>query len=166
MPIYTPTEWGGGVKTPALLNIARAMLYQAQMSNTCWGEVILLSTSIVNVLPTKVLNWKTLYEIFYSKIPKYDNFHPFGCLCHYTNVHPYKDKFKARGLEAVFMGFLEGHKTYKLLDLTINNFVVSRDVVFQELVFPFSKEFTINSTEKTTPTEQPAQLETERRSSS
>ncbi|XP_009773118.1 uncharacterized protein LOC107801308 [Nicotiana tabacum] len=60
----------------------------------------------------------------------------FGCLCYVVNVKR-QDKFLARALPAVFMGYTPTKNGYKLYDLQSKQFIVSRDVVFKEHIFPF-----------------------------
>lgn len=68
----------------------------------------MLAATLINVLPSKNLKWKSPFHIFYDKEVDYTVFHPFGCLCYYTATHPHKDKFEPRATAVVFTGFSEG----------------------------------------------------------
>ncbi|KAJ3690345.1 hypothetical protein LUZ61_019509 [Rhynchospora tenuis] len=50
------------------------------------------------------------------------------------------DKFGSRAHKGIFMGYPFGKKGWRVFDLEKNEFVVSRDVVFVEHVFPFKQE--------------------------
>lgn len=102
----------------------------------------MMFTIIINSLPSKILKWKSSYHVFHDKPANYDIFHPCGCLCYYTNVAPNKDKFSPRASAAIFIGFSEEHKGYKLLDIITNKFVISRDVIFYDRSFPFGNNTT------------------------
>ena len=63
----------------------------------------------------------------------------FGCAC-WPNLRPYNSrKLQFRSKECVFLGYNNIHKGFKCLDLSSGCVYISRDVVFDEDVFPFSK---------------------------
>lgn len=51
---------------------------------------------------------------------------------------PKSDIFAKRAIPTIFLGYLELQKGYVLLDIKSKKFLVSRDVVFHETIFPFS----------------------------
>jgi hypothetical protein len=53
----------------------------------------------------------------------------------YNNKH----KLEFRSKPCVFIGYSSHHKGYKCLDLETGRVYISRDVIFDEAVFPFSK---------------------------
>jgi len=59
-----------------------------------------------------------------------------GCLCYAANIGE-KDKFEARASRCVLLGYTFGFKGYKLYELDTKNMFHSRDVIFQEHIFPF-----------------------------
>lgn len=69
-----------------LLQITRALLFQSGLPSQFWGEALLYATYLVNRLPTKLLGWKTPFEILYSKQMDYNNIRTFGCLIFSTDV--------------------------------------------------------------------------------
>jgi hypothetical protein len=48
-------------------------------------------------------------------------------------------KLQFRSKQCVFLGYSEIHKGYKCLDVSISGIYVSRDVIFDDKVFSFSK---------------------------
>lgn len=112
------------------------MLFQSNIKKVYWGEVVLLVVTIVNVLPFKILKWHSPHELFYGKTVDYIMIHTFGYLCYYTDTQPSKGKFNHRAKVAVFIGFSKGQKGYKFLDLQTKSFLVFRDVVFHDKIFP------------------------------
>lgn len=69
-------------------------------------------------------------ELFFLKI--------FGCAC-WPHHHPYNSrKLEFQSKQCVFLGYSSQHKGYKCLDPSIGCVYLSRDVIFDEDVFPFS----------------------------
>lgn len=64
------------------------------------------------------------------------HFRTLGCLC-YASVLSRSDKFGARDVKVVFMGYSNVTKGYVLYDLQKQQFFINRDVTFRETVFPF-----------------------------
>jgi hypothetical protein len=62
----------------------------------------------------------------------------FGCLTYYWNTDTEGDKLEMRGKPGVFLGYLQGTKGYKILDIGTGKIIVSRDVKFYEEKFPFN----------------------------
>lgn len=60
-----------------------------------------------------------------------------GCLCYALNLKPRHDKFAAKGRRCIFLGYPAGQKAYRLYDLDNHTVFVSRDVYFEEEIFPF-----------------------------
>lgn len=118
-----------------ILNVAWALLFQAHLPLTFWGESTLTATHIINHLPSPILSKNSPYEILYKRAPTYDHLRVFGCLCYVTNVTPHK--FVQRARKCLFVGYPIGQKAYRLYDLSTKQFFSSRSVVFHENTFPF-----------------------------
>lgn len=69
----------------------------------------------------------------------------FGCLAYAHNLNHHGDKFETRSRKCVFVGYPYGKKGWRLYDLDKKIFFVSRDVVFNEGIFPFSDEASTSS---------------------
>jgi len=72
--------------------------------------------------------------------PTYDHIKVFGCLVFAAPSYKEQDKFKARGVPYVFLGYSSTQKGYKLWELHTNKIRVSRDVKFEEHIFPFHQD--------------------------
>lgn len=120
-----------------LFNVARSLRLQAHLPKTFSGDCILTTTHLINLLPTKLLDYKSPYELLYSKPPNYTPLKTFGYLCYITDVTGIKDKFDPRGLQCVFLGYPFGKKGYKVMDLSTRKSYVSKDVTFIKHIFPF-----------------------------
>jgi histone deacetylase 1/2 len=92
----------------------------------------------INRMPTRVINMQTPLERLLGEVPDYTFFKVFGCAC-WSNLRPYnKHKLEFRSKKCMFLEYSPLHKVYKCLHVPSNCLYISRDVVFDELVFPFS----------------------------
>lgn len=128
-----------------ILNVARSLLFQANLPVRFWGESVLAAAHLINRTPTKVLGGKTPYEVLYKKVPSYDDIKTFGCLCFVHHARRDKDKFGVRSKRCVFVGYPFGKKGWKLYDMETEEFLVSRDVVFDESIFPYEEKKAVES---------------------
>lgn len=135
---YTPQQNGlVERKHRHLLNCARALRFHANLPLVFWGDCLLTAAYLINRTPSPSLNNKSPYEILHDCVPDYSDLRIFGCLC-YAAVLPHSsDKFAARSVKGVFIGYPYGKKGYKVLDLNTRKIFVSRDVQFVETIFPF-----------------------------
>lgn len=99
---------------------------------------MLAAAHLINRTPSKLLQGKTPYECLYGKRPEYNNIKLFGCLCFAHQVRRDKDKFGASSRKCIFVGYPFGKKGWELFDMDRKEFFVSRDVVFDETVFPYT----------------------------
>jgi len=56
-----------------LLNVARALRFQASLPITFWGECVLTAAYLISRTPTKILGSKTPYEVLLGVKPSYDH---------------------------------------------------------------------------------------------
>ncbi|KAL1204554.1 Retrovirus-related Pol polyprotein from transposon RE1 [Cardamine amara subsp. amara] len=56
-----------------ILNMARALLFQAQLPIRFWGESVLAATYLINQTPSIILGNKMPYELLSGSAPDYDN---------------------------------------------------------------------------------------------
>ena len=103
-----------------------------------WDEAFLTATFLINLLPSKVIDFDTPTERLLGTTPNYEALRIFGCAC-WPNLRPYnKRKLSFRSTRCVFLGYSPHHKGVKCLDTSTGRVYISRDVVFDESVFPFA----------------------------
>ncbi|GJZ91070.1 putative RNA-directed DNA polymerase [Tanacetum coccineum] len=88
----------------------------------------------------KIIDDKTPLELVFNQKPDYDNMWVFGCLTYHRNIDTRGDKFVERGRPGVFMGYPQGTKGYKILDIKTGKIIISRDTKFFEEKFPFKSD--------------------------
>jgi histone deacetylase 1/2 len=121
-----------------IVEVGLALLANASMPLKLWDEAFLTATYLINMLPCKIIDHDTPAEKILHKTPDYASLRTFGCAC-WPNLRPYnKRKLAFRSKQCVFLGYSPMHKGVKCLDVTSGRVYISRDVVFDETVFPFA----------------------------
>ncbi len=62
-----------------LVESARSMLLDANLSKQYWAEAVSMAVYLRNRCPTKAVEGKTPYEAWYGQKPKVDHLRVFGC---------------------------------------------------------------------------------------
>ena len=102
-------------------------------------EAFTTAVYLINRLPSRVIGNTTPLERLFHQKPDYNSLKIFGCAC-YPNLRPYnRHKLEFRSTQCVFLGYSNLHKGYKCLEVTTGRIYISRDVVFDETLFPFAK---------------------------
>jgi histone deacetylase 1/2 len=121
-----------------IVEVGLALLANASMPLKFWDEAFLTSTHLINMLPSKVLNYQTPAELLLQEKPDYSSLRVFGCAC-WPNLRPFNSrKLAFRSKRCVFLGQSFRHKGFKCLDTSTGRIYISRDVIFDESVFPFA----------------------------
>jgi hypothetical protein len=127
------------IKYRHIVEVGLSLLDGASMPLKFWDEAFLAATFLINRIPSKVIHYQTPLEWLYHVKPNYSSLWIFGCAC-WPNLRPYnKRKLEFCSKECVFLGYSNMHKGFKCLDASSGRIYISRDVVFDENVFSFSK---------------------------
>jgi hypothetical protein len=101
-----------------------------------WDESFITVVFLINRLPSKTIHHDTPYEHLYGTSPDYTFLRSFGCAM-WLNLRPYNSKkLEFRSKRCFFLGYSNLHKGFKCLEPSTGRVYISRDVVFDEHVFP------------------------------
>jgi hypothetical protein len=121
-----------------IVEVGLSLLAHASMPLKFWDEAFMADTFLINRLPSKVIDNKMPFERLLQKKPDYLSLRTFGFAC-WPNLRPYnRHKLELCSKQCAFLGYSNLHKGYKCLDIQSWRVYISRDVIFDEEVFPFS----------------------------
>src|SRR6266542_1484092 len=121
-------------------NILRTLLIQASMPPVYWVEALHTATYLLNLHPTKPLNFCTPYQVLHQVPPSLTHLRVFGCRCYANLSATAPNKLAPRSTACVFLGYPDHHFGYRCLDLSSNRIIISRHVTFDENSFPFAEQ--------------------------
>jgi transposase InsO family protein len=140
--IYTPQQNGlceGLNRT--LCNVIRCILIESGLPNSFWKEALQTACYMRNRCPSEVIQFRTPLEIWEGRDLKKENFQHmrvFGCRAWTWVPSAHQEgKFSPQARECVFLGYGEGIKGYLLWHKECRVIINSRDVTFQEHIFPY-----------------------------
>jgi hypothetical protein len=121
-----------------IVEVGLTLLAHASMPLKFWDEAFLTAVFLINRLPSKVIENKPPLFRLYGKHPDYAFLTSFGCAC-WPNIRPYITlRNLSSGRKSVFScGIATSTKATNVLSLQ-QDVYVSRDVIFDEHVFPFT----------------------------
>lgn len=115
-----------------------ALLANSHMPLKFWDEAFLTATYLINLLPSRVINYETPVERLFKCKPDYTLLRVLGCAV-WPNLRPYNSrKLNFRSTRCVFLGYSSKHKGFKCLEPNSGRVYISRDVTFDESIFPFA----------------------------
>jgi histone deacetylase 1/2 len=122
-----------------IIEVGLSLLAHADMPLKFWDEAFLTATYLINRMPNKIIDFYTPLERLFHTKPDYASLHTFGCAC-WPNLRPYNShKLAFRSKECAFLRYSNLHNGFKCLDISSGRVYISRDVVFDEDVLPFSR---------------------------
>jgi transposase InsO family protein len=121
-----------------IVDTGLTLLAQSNMPLRFWDEAFQTACYLINRMPTRTIQSDTPIHRLFGTKPDYSILRVFGCAC-WPNLRPYNSrKLTFRTRQCVFLGYNSSHKGYKCFDRTTGRVYISRDVNFDENVFPFA----------------------------
>ena len=134
MNAYTPQENSVSERmNRTLVESAWAMLKDAGLPNTYWGDAILHAVYILNRVLTWAIHGNIMpYERFTGNKLSIAHLRVFGCKAHVHVPDEKRCKLDAKSLECVHIGYADNKKAFLCLHRSTGRIFESRDVVFSE----------------------------------
>lgn len=141
----TPQQNGVAEKmNHTLFDMTRCLLLDSGIPNELWADAVTTACYLRNKCPSKAIQGNIPEELWTEKNSKTDHLKIFGCkVFSQIDKTQLKGKLGKRAQECVFVGYPEGVKGYKLWNVEEDKFFVSRNVKFNESVFPFKEKLCI-----------------------
>ncbi|KAL3830766.1 hypothetical protein ACJIZ3_019568 [Penstemon smallii] len=138
-----------------------ALLSHSSLPKKFWSDSFITAVYLINRLPSPLLKNVSPFEILFKKKPNYLFLKTFGCQC-WPNLRPYnKHKIDFRSIPCIFLGYSPSHHGYLCYHVATSRMYISRDVIFDETNFPYSKNQTSIKNESTAPSYFPFQFPTQ-----
>jgi hypothetical protein len=132
-PAYTPQS--NGVverKNRTLIDMARSMLSEYNVSHSFWSEAINTACYCSNRLYCHEKLGKTPYELLNGRKPNIAYFRVFGCKCYILKKGTRLSKFEKKCDEGFLLGYSTTSKSYRVWNLTNGTLEEVHDVEFDE----------------------------------
>ena len=124
--VETPEQNGiAERKHQHLLNVTRALLFQANLPPNFWCYALLHATYLVNCIPTPFLHNISPYEKLHRHLPEISHLRIFGCLCYASTLKANRKKLDPRAHPCIFIGFKSNTKGYLVYNLHSHSIITS-----------------------------------------
>jgi len=130
-----------------ILNVTRALLFQANLPPLFWNFVVQHGIFLINCTPTPLLHNIAPYEKLNGRPNDLSSLRVFGCLCYSSTLTAHRKKLDDRSVHDIFLGLSSNTKGYIFLNLKNHSIEVSRNIIFYENHFPYhlNKDSCVNS---------------------
>lgn len=132
---HTPQQ--NGVAEPinrTPVEVVVSMLSHKNLAKQYWAEALAAAVYIQNRVTSRALPSNlTQHHLRHGKVPTIEHLRLSACRCWYTMPKWKRKKLGRKGSEEVMIGYADHSKANKLWDVNEQNFVISRDVTFDEL---------------------------------
>lgn len=113
-----------------------AMLSQAKLPPSFWGATVLYLTDILNATPSSSVSDTTLYAVWNGTKPNLSMYRIFGCWAHVNILKKDRKNLESHSEPCIFIRFSDGYKGWKVYNPTSRTVSTTRDVIFDETLFP------------------------------
>jgi hypothetical protein len=97
-----------------------------------WAEAANTIVFLQNRLPTKLLEEKTPFEVWYNYKPSLSFLKIFGSICFIHVPHIKRNKLDNKAMPGIFIGYSAISKAYKVYHPQTQKMAITRDVHFHE----------------------------------
>lgn len=130
---HTPQQNGIAERANrTLVEMARSMMIHSGVQQSLWAEAVNTAAYLRNRCPTKILENKTPYEVWFNRKPNIQHLRTFGSYAVALNKNKSGGKFEAKGEKYIMVGYSQVAKAYRLYNKSNRSVVERRDVLFDE----------------------------------
>ena len=146
-PPHTPQLVGSAErKHRHIVETGLSLLHQASMPPSFWSVAFQTVVYLINRMLTPILQYQSSFEKLFHKLPNLHKLKVFGCLC-YPWLRPYAShKLTPRSKPCTFIGYSLEHNAFRCYEPQTKKVFISRHVIFEESVFPFQNNPTMQTT--------------------
>jgi hypothetical protein len=112
-------------------------MFQSKLPKKVWSYAVLHPMLLLNRIPTKILNNKSSYVVLCGQAPDRSQLKVFGCLSYASTLPNKRQKFDPRAKKCAFLRYKTGMKGFILVYVNSSDILISRNVKFFDLEFPF-----------------------------
>jgi hypothetical protein len=110
------------------------MLHAKSLPQRLWAEALNCATYIQNRSPHRSIKDKTPYEAWSGLKPEVTHFHIFGSRAWARIPSEKRKALDPQSTECIFVGYPDGVKGYRLIDLSSDRLIIEHSVQFEESV--------------------------------
>ena len=119
-----------------IVNGAEAMWHHTGLSNGFWIYAVKAKLHTYNITLMKRADYKMPTELWSGKKPNISHLRVFGCQAWVHILKKRRHKLEPKSQEMIFVGYKPGSKGYQFWDAAHHRIEISRDVKFNETLFP------------------------------
>ena len=80
-------------------------MFHMHVPKKFWSQGVLTATYLINRLPSRVLDFKSPYEVLKGRKLNLSQLKVFGCTCFVHIQSSHRDKLDPRAVKCVFLGY-------------------------------------------------------------
>lgn len=120
-----------------LVNAARCLLIESGLEASFWAEAVSTAAKLRNKCPSAAIEGDVPERRWFGREIHLEHLRVFGCRAwSHERSFSRRSKLDPKAKECIFVGYPDGTKGYKLWDPKKRTFLISRDIIFEEDVFP------------------------------
>ena len=134
---YTPQSNGKAERfNRTLIECANAIRFRAGLPIGMWGVAVQGAVYLINRLPSKAIYNEVPYNVFWGRKPDDRPLAVLGCECFVHVPKELRKKLDVHAIRCILVGYDTDRKGYICMGLNDSKIYYSRDVIFNNSVFP------------------------------
>jgi hypothetical protein len=118
--------------------MSRCMLQNRCVPNRFWAKAVLTIVYLLNRSPTMAVKKKTPEEAWLGRKTKVSHLKVFGSTAYTWIPSTKRNKLDPKSKKMILTGYIDTHKSYRLVDVDTDKVRFSTDFVIDEEVGPFN----------------------------